>query len=207
MRKFILAISITLIVIGLASLVINTNTNVELHQLDVKTKQAEINHLEKQIDKLEQDDENDSKRLKKLKQENDRLQRELSLKRAREAEAAKNAVYAAAQPTPPPAVVNKSSNVQLAQSMAANKGWTGSQWNCLYSLWQKESGFNHLVWNTAGSGAYGIPQSLPASKMASHGADYLTNPATQIAWGLDYIAGRYGTPCGAWNHSVINNWY
>ena len=57
------------------------------------------------------------------------------------------------------------------------------------------------------SGAYGIPQALPGSKMASAGADWQTNPATQIAWGLGYIAGRYGTPCGAWDHSESNGWY
>jgi len=57
------------------------------------------------------------------------------------------------------------------------------------------------------SGAYGIPQALPGSKMASAGADWATNPATQITWGLGYITGRYGTPCGAWNHSQATGWY
>ncbi len=90
--------------------------------------------------------------------------------------------------------------------MAAARGWTGEQWNCLYSLWQKESNWNPYAQNPS-SGAYGIPQSLPGNKMATHGADWRTNPATQIAWGLDYIAGRYGTACGAWNHSVARNWY
>nr|NLD40558.1 DUF348 domain-containing protein [Actinomycetales bacterium] len=96
--------------------------------------------------------------------------------------------------------------VALGQSMAANRGWTGDQWSCLYSLWQKESNWNPNARNRS-SGATGIPQALPGSKMASHGSDWATNPATQIAWGLDYIAGRYGTPCGAWNHSVAKNWY
>ncbi|WP_278235279.1 ubiquitin-like domain-containing protein [Isoptericola sp. AK164] len=98
------------------------------------------------------------------------------------------------------------SNRQIGQQMAAARGWTGSQWSCLESLWTKESNWSHTVANPS-SGAYGIPQSLPGSKMASHGSDWQTNPATQIAWGLDYIAGRYGTPCGAWSHSQANNWY
>jgi hypothetical protein len=66
------------------------------------------------------------------------------------------------------------------------------------------------VWNTAGSGAYGIPQALPASKMAAAGSDYMTDPATQIRWGLGYIAGTpYGThtPCGAWAHETADGWY
>ena len=57
------------------------------------------------------------------------------------------------------------------------------------------------------SGAYGIPQALPGSKMASAGSDWRTNPKTQIKWGLGYISGRYGDPCGAWSHFLRKNWY
>lgn len=94
----------------------------------------------------------------------------------------------------------------IGQQMAAERGWTGSQWQCLEQLWTKESNWNPSADNPTSS-AYGIPQSLPGSKMASKGADWATNPATQIAWGLDYIAGSYGTPCGAWSHSQSVNWY
>ncbi len=98
------------------------------------------------------------------------------------------------------------SNRDIGRQMAAARGWTGSQWTCLESLWTKESGWNHLAENPS-SGAYGIPQALPGSKMGTAGSDWATNPATQIEWGLGYIAGRYGTPCGAWSHSQANNWY
>ena len=80
------------------------------------------------------------------------------------------------------------------------------QFDCLDSLWSKESGWRWSASNSS-SGAYGIPQALPGSKMASAGSDWATNPATQIAWGLSYIASGYGTPCGAWNHSENYNWY
>lgn len=100
-----------------------------------------------------------------------------------------------------------SSNRALGADMAAARGWSGDQWSCLDALWSHESGWRHDVWNRQGSGAYGIPQALPGSKMSSHGADWQTNPATQIAWGLDYIAGRYGTPCGARAHSLRVGWY
>ena len=70
----------------------------------------------------------------------------------------------------------------------------------------RESGWNPSAQN-ASSGAYGIPQSLPGSKMASAGADWATNPATQIKWGLGYIQDRYGSPCGAWGHSESYGWY
>lgn len=86
------------------------------------------------------------------------------------------------------------------------KGWDQSEYSCLVALWQKESGWNHFALNRS-SGAYGIPQSLPGEKMASAGADWATNPETQIRWGLGYIEGRYGQPCGAWAHSQQKNWY
>lgn len=103
-------------------------------------------------------------------------------------------------------ISNPSENVKLGERLAASRGWTGEQWYCLYQLWQKESGWNTTSGNTS-SGAYGIPQALPGSKMASAGADWLTNPATQITWGMGYIAGRYGQPCGAWAASQSRGWY
>lgn len=107
---------------------------------------------------------------------------------------------------PPPGPVGASGNVALGQAMAAQRGWTGQQWDALYQLWQRESGWQTTATNPS-SGAYGIPQSLPASKMASAGADWKTNPATQIKWGLSYIAGRYGTPLAAWQHEESAGWY
>ncbi len=104
--------------------------------------------------------------------------------------------------------VSNQANRELGKRMAAGRGWTGRQWRCLDELWQHESGWDHTATNPT-SGAYGIPQSLPASKMVSAGADWLTNPATQIAWGLDYIARRYGTPCNAWGawQARSPHWY
>jgi len=93
-----------------------------------------------------------------------------------------------------------------ARSMLGGYGWGDDQFGCLVSLWNKESGWNYQAYNR-GSGAYGIPQALPGSKMGSAGADWQTNPATQIAWGLGYISGRYGSPCGAWSHSQSTGWY
>ena len=116
----------------------------------------------------------------------------------RQAEAA--AAAAAAANTPEGAKAT-------ARDMAASKyGWGGDQFSCLESLWNKESGWNYQAYN-ASSGATGIPQSLPGSKMATFGADWQTNATTQIAWGLDYISRAYGTPCSAWGHSQATNWY
>lgn len=85
-------------------------------------------------------------------------------------------------------------------------GWSLDQMSCLDSLWTKESGWNHQAQNPS-SGAYGIPQALPGDKMATHGDDWRTNPATQIRWGLDYLDNRYGSPCAAWQFSQANGWY
>ena len=88
-----------------------------------------------------------------------------------------------------------------AKAMLASFGFDSSQWSCLYSLWEQESTWNVYAEN-ASSGAYGIPQALPGSKMASAGADWQTNAATQISWGLGYIKSVYGTPCAAWQNEV-----
>jgi hypothetical protein len=76
----------------------------------------------------------------------------------------------------------------------------------LDNLWTRESGWNHQASNPS-SGAYGIPQALPGSKMASVAADWETNPATQVRWGLGYIRDRYGNPTAAWEFFQANGWY
>ncbi|MET8327121.1 transglycosylase SLT domain-containing protein [Streptomyces sp. NPDC005181] len=80
------------------------------------------------------------------------------------------------------------------------------QFQCFSNIVNHESSWNYRATN-ASSGAYGLVQALPGSKMASAGADWQTNPATQIKWGLNYMDSRYGSPCGAWSFWQANNWY
>jgi hypothetical protein len=94
----------------------------------------------------------------------------------------------------------------IARSMLGAYGWSSDQFSCLDSLYVSESNWNPSAENPY-SGAYGIPQSLPADKMASAGPDWRTNPATQIEWGLEYIRDSYGSPCSAWSFKQSNNWY
>lgn len=106
---------------------------------------------------------------------------------------------------------SRSSNIELNQSfaksfMAVNYGWGEDQFQCLVPLWERESGWKETAHNHS-SGAHGIPQSLPGNKMAEFGADWKTNPETQIKWGLAYIQGRYETPCGAWKAFKNKGWY
>lgn len=97
-------------------------------------------------------------------------------------------------------------NRKIGCALLLESGFGLDQMPCLDKLWSRESGWNHKARNRS-SGAGGIPQALPMSKMASAGADYRTNPATQIEWGLGYIKGRYGKPCKAWAHSEDVGWY
>ncbi|HEY9354880.1 MAG TPA: hypothetical protein VIQ52_01075 [Arthrobacter sp.] len=114
----------------------------------------------------------------------------------------------APEPAPAPVVaVNDPAGAQAyAAGQLASYGWSADQMQCLQTLWTKESDWTTTATN-ASSGAYGIVQSLPAEKMASAGADYLTNYRTQINWGLNYIQERYQSPCGALNFHLSHNWY
>jgi hypothetical protein len=96
-------------------------------------------------------------------------------------------------------------NKKYGKKMNALKGWDRC-WPSLLTLWNHESGWNERAENPS-SGAYGIPQALPGSKLASAGADWRTSSPTQIAWGLGYIKARYKDPCGAWSWWQAHNWY
>jgi hypothetical protein len=125
----------------------------------------------------------------------------------------------ATKPAPPPSAGSGGSGAPIvyapvpspgtAQSIAYNLlpafGFAKSQFGCLKVMWNNESGWRVTAANA--SGAYGIPQALPGSKMASAGPNWQTNATTQIKWGLGYIKGRYGTPCGAWNFWQAHGWY
>jgi hypothetical protein len=109
-------------------------------------------------------------------------------------------------PAAPAPVVASGSAQQIALGMLGSYGWSSSQMSCLVSLWNQESGWNVTASNPS-SGAYGIPQALPGSKMASAGPDWQTDATTQIRWGLGYIKADYGSPCGAWSHEEADGWY
>jgi hypothetical protein len=95
----------------------------------------------------------------------------------------------------------------VAREIAQSKyGWGSFQFACLNKLWTKESNWRYKARNKS-SGAHGIPQALPATKMESIGTDWRTNPVTQISWGLRYIEVRYETPCEAYKKFQRSNWY
>jgi hypothetical protein len=106
----------------------------------------------------------------------------------------------------PSSCSNYSGAKAIGCSELLKAGFKLDQMPCLDKLWTRESHWNYKSYNSS-SGAYGIPQAVPGSKMAKFGADWKTNPATQIKWGLDYIKNRYSTPCNAWDHSQATGWY
>ncbi|MBT3161668.1 transglycosylase SLT domain-containing protein [Streptomyces sp. Vc74B-19] len=93
-----------------------------------------------------------------------------------------------------------------AQATAKKMIGNSAEFQCFSKIVSHESGWNPKATN-ASSGAYGLVQALPASKMSSAGSDWKTNPATQIKWGLDYMKDRYGSACDAWSFWQANNWY
>jgi Transglycosylase SLT domain len=96
---------------------------------------------------------------------------------------------------------------EIARQILNNKfGYGSSQFDCFNNIIMRESMWRVNATNPS-SGAYGIPQALPGSKMASEGSDWRTNPATQIIWGIKYMKDRYGSPCGAWSFKSANGWY
>ena len=94
----------------------------------------------------------------------------------------------------------------FAYALVISNGWGRDQYSCLVALWTRESNWRWNAYNSS-SGSYGIPQALPGAKMAEFGADWQTNPETQVRWGINYIKHRYGAPCGAMAHSNKLNWY
>lgn len=96
-------------------------------------------------------------------------------------------------------------NKEAGRKLNAARGWERC-WPALETLWEHESNWDERADNPW-SDAYGIPQALPGSKMASAGPNWQTNATTQILWGLSYIKARYGDPCGAWAFWQCNRWY
>jgi hypothetical protein len=126
-------------------------------------------------------------------------------KKAREAREKAEAASRSAERTNLSLAQQSSYTVAEVQAMARQIVGAG-QYQCFSNIVSRESGWNYQATNAA-SGAYGLVQALPGSKMASAGADWKTNPTTQIKWGMDYMNSRYGSPCAAWTFWQANHWY
>lgn len=142
----------------------------------------------------------------KAKQERQARERAAAAAAARERERARQAEQRTTRSTQRPAAAQAApATVSGARSYARSR-MSSAQYQCLTNVVSRESGWNHRVANPS-SGAYGLFQALPGSKMASAGSDWRTNPLTQMRWGISYMKARYGSPCGAWYFWQKNGWY
>ncbi|MER5498498.1 MULTISPECIES: transglycosylase SLT domain-containing protein [unclassified Streptomyces] len=130
----------------------------------------------------------------------DRVEKERQEKKERAERASRSSIRSASS-----FATQGSYTVAEVQAMARQMV-PGDQFQCFSNIVNHESTWNYRATNPS-SGAYGLVQALPGSKMASAGADWQTNPATQIKWGLNYMDSRYGSPCGAWSFWQANHWY
>lgn len=184
--------------VNLSKEIVKTNSNPSKH-LNVKVMNKVVDGFKAQEDasQLEQSIAESTVQEEAKKAEEERLARIEAEKKASQANA--NAIIASSTQT--------AAELQnYAHSLVLSYGWTEDDFLALVNLWNRESGWRVNAGN-ASSGAYGIPQALPGSKMASEGADWATNGETQIRWGLKYIAGRYGSPSNAWNNFLSKGWY
>lgn len=194
MKKLLIVVSVMIVTYGLIAIILNTNTNIELKQLDVKTKQAEINNLEKEIENFNKGKTKDQKTLKDLKKENERLQSELQAKLLRESRGVSGVVYAASQAPPSGDWVKNCQNwAKQADIPLPQAG---------INLIDKESDCNPNAVNPS-SGACGIGQQLPCGKWEHQWND----PVGGLKDMYKYVLERYSSWESAWNFWLNNNWY
>lgn len=173
---------------------------IKTHQNEIDTKQKELEEKQKELEV--------AKAEKKAEEEKKAAEEKARQEAIKVAQAKKTTTVTSRGGNATRATTGTKAEYQnYAHDLCINTyGWTENDFNCLVKLWERESNWNPNAHNKS-SGAHGIPQSLPASKMASEGADYYTNGKTQIRWGLKYIKNRYGTPAQAWAHSQQKGWY
>ena len=183
---------------------IPAGTNAQLHTASL-TQQAESQSSAATADALRAAQE--AARLQAAEDAHERRAAEIEAQRQAEEEArqaaleAQNASAGASTSFPTQASYTRAEVQAMARQIVG-----ADQFQCFSNIVDHESGWDYTATNPS-SGAYGLVQALPGSKMASAGADWQTNPATQIRWGLNYMNDRYGSPCGAWDFWQANGWY
>ena len=171
---------------------------------DVKM-QENINILSEQLNTNTQELESKNKEIEEKQKQINNLQSEVN--KLKTTTTSRGGITSRSSSSVSVATGSKAEYQSYAKDLCINTyGWIENDFNCLVKLWERESNWNPNAVNKS-SGATGIPQALPGSKMASEGSDWATNAKTQIRWGLKYIKNRYGTPSAAWAHSQQKGWY
>lgn len=196
--KAIVLIAVLILSVSVFRKVQTTSYKLEFNKIEIKSVNAKLKQLNDDYDKLLNEKKVDKNKLKKLEKDKQELENQLQAKREARAQTIASISNAVLAESPAP-----SSHQDLMRAA----GIPESDWYAVDYIISKESGWNHLVWNGTGSGAYGLCQSLPATKMASAGADYMTNPVTQLRWCHNYAIERYGGWGSAYNFWVANAWW
>lgn len=231
---FIVAIIILGIVIFVSSTFKDMDKKIKVQHIEIQDKAKSVDNLKNKLEKINSElkdtkssDSESKKRVDQLEKEKQELQSQLQARKeqkeklARVAELSKQA-SAKAVPTSTPTqtqvpaqVPAKSVTAQAPvrpvssnkQDLMAQAGISQSDWSYVDSIISRESGWRHTIWNSTGSGAYGLCQALPGAKMASAGADWQTNPVTQLRWCHGYAIGRYKSWAAAHSFWNANHWW
>jgi len=209
--KYIKLILIGLVVLGFTYLgvssIVKHDNQIKLKEIQLKDSSAKLKELNEQYNQLLQEKEVDSNKLQELDKQKQELEKQLQAKLEKQ-EAERVALEQKSKQITTASATVKASNTVSADkySILAASGIAPADFQAVDYIISKESGWRHLAVNSS-SGATGLCQSLPASKMASAGADYLTNPVTQLKWCDGYAKSRYGGWWPAYNFWQANHWW
>ena len=222
--NFIVAIIILGLVIFISSTFKDMDKKIKVQHIEIQDKAKSVDNLKNKLEKINSElkdtkssDSESKKRVEQLEKEKQELQSQLQARKEQKeklARAAELSKQASAKSVPAQAPI-KSVPAQAPvrpvssnkQDLMAQAGIPQSDWSYVDSIISRESGWRHTIWNSTGSGAYGLCQALPGAKMASAGADWQTNPVTQLKWCHRYAIGRYKSWAAAHSFWNANHWW
>lgn len=213
--NFIVAIIVLGLVIFVSSTFKDMDRKIKVQHIEIQDKVKSVDNLKNKLEKIDSElkdtkssDSESKKRVEQLEKEKQELQSQLQARKEQKeklARAAEISQQASAKSVPDQAPIKPVSSNK--QDLMAQAGIPQSDWNYIDSIISRESGWRHTIWNSTGSGAYGLCQALPGVKMASAGADWQTNPVTQLRWCHGYALGRYKSWANAYSFWNINHWW
>jgi hypothetical protein len=221
---FIVAIIILGIVIFVSSTFKDMDKKIKVQHIEIQDKAKSVDNLKNKLEKINSElkdtkssDSESKKRVEQLEKEKQELQSQLQARKEQKEKLARAAEISqqASAKSVPAQVPAKSVTAQAPvrpvssnkQDLMAQAGIPQSDWSYVDSIISRESGWRHTIWNSTGSGAYGLCQALPGAKMASAGADWQTNPVTQLRWCHGYAIGRYKSWAAAHSFWNANHWW
>lgn len=222
--NFIVAIIILGLVIFVSSTFKDMDQKIKVQHIEIQDKAKSVDNLKNKLEKINSElkdtkssDSESKKRVEQLEKEKQELQSQLQARKEQKeklARAAEISQQASAKSVPAQAPTKSAQATEPASSISSNKqdlmaqaGIPQSDWKYVDSIISRESGWRHTIWNSTGSGAYGLCQALPGMKMISAGADWRTNPVTQLKWCHRYAISRYESWANAYSFWNAKHWW